>query len=152
MKRRTGMWFAVIVLLVLGVAGIGGFLALRMLPVVTMPHNSGFEMSTPIPATTPGVIEGPTATPLEETEQATRMPETVYPVEFGSMGAVHSAEMRYGTFAVATYAWDFGDGTTSDQENPTHVYQAPGTYLVQLTLTSKDGKTYTESREVTVDG
>lgn len=28
--------------------------------------------------------------------------------------------------------WDFGDGTTSTQGNPSHVYSAPGTYTVML--------------------
>ena len=28
--------------------------------------------------------------------------------------------------------WDFGDGTVSQQYNPTHVYEAPGTYQVML--------------------
>lgn len=32
------------------------------------------------------------------------------------------------------YLWDFGDGDSSFQENPTHVYQAPGTYFVCLTV------------------
>lgn len=37
-----------------------------------------------------------------------------------------------------TYEWDFGDGTThSYDQNPTHVYQSPGTY--QWTLTINDG-------------
>lgn len=31
-----------------------------------------------------------------------------------------------------TYLWDFGDGSTSPQENPTHVYQSPGMYDVTL--------------------
>lgn len=30
--------------------------------------------------------------------------------------------------------WDFGDGTTSGELSPTHVYLAPGTYTVTLTL------------------
>lgn len=34
--------------------------------------------------------------------------------------------------------WDFGDGTTSDETNPTHKYIHPGMYTVQLTL--NDGK------------
>lgn len=29
--------------------------------------------------------------------------------------------------------WDFGDGTTSDEHNPLHVYEKPGTYHVRLT-------------------
>ncbi len=32
-----------------------------------------------------------------------------------------------------TYLWDFGDGTTSTEENPTHDYTADGTYTVSLT-------------------
>ncbi|MBK8472620.1 MAG: PKD domain-containing protein [Sphingobacteriales bacterium] len=31
-----------------------------------------------------------------------------------------------------TYTWDFGDGTTSDEENPEHFYAASGTYDVTL--------------------
>ncbi len=30
------------------------------------------------------------------------------------------------------YLWDFGDGTTSNQENPTHIYATPGEYNVSL--------------------
>jgi gliding motility-associated-like protein len=38
--------------------------------------------------------------------------------------------------AAGTYAWDFGDGTNSSQENPVHVYGANGTYSVTLTITN----------------
>ncbi|NIF07462.1 T9SS type A sorting domain-containing protein [Chryseobacterium sp. Tr-659] len=33
----------------------------------------------------------------------------------------------------STYLWDFGDGTTSTLENPTHTYSASGSYSVKLT-------------------
>jgi PKD repeat protein len=32
--------------------------------------------------------------------------------------------------------WDFGDGNTSTQQNPTHIYSSPGTYTVSLTVTN----------------
>ena len=32
-----------------------------------------------------------------------------------------------------TFIWDFGDGTTSNERNPMHIYQSPGTYNVKLT-------------------
>lgn len=38
-----------------------------------------------------------------------------------------------------TYAWDFGDGTTSTEENPTHKYEKTGTFEVKLTVTNKYG-------------
>jgi photosystem II stability/assembly factor-like uncharacterized protein len=35
-----------------------------------------------------------------------------------------------------TFAWDFGDGTTSTEAQPTHTYSAPGCYRVTLTATN----------------
>lgn len=43
----------------------------------------------------------------------------------------------------ASWLWDFGDGTTSTQENPTHIYANPGSYSIRLTITTNDGCTYT---------
>lgn len=34
---------------------------------------------------------------------------------------------------ISAFEWDFGDGQTSTEENPTHIYADPGTYLVTLT-------------------
>ena len=34
------------------------------------------------------------------------------------------------------WSWDFGDGTTSTLENPSHAYSSPGTYTVCLLYTS----------------
>jgi len=39
-----------------------------------------------------------------------------------------------------TWAWDFGDGTTADTPNPTHVYANPGNYSVLLTVTNATGR------------
>lgn len=41
----------------------------------------------------------------------------------------------------SSYTWDFGDSTTSSIQNPTHTYASPGTYNVQLTVTSGAGTT-----------
>lgn len=38
----------------------------------------------------------------------------------------------------ATYAWTFGDGTTSTLQNPTHTYVANGNYSVELIVYSAD--------------
>lgn len=38
-----------------------------------------------------------------------------------------------------TYAWDFGDGSTSTATNPTHDYTATGTYTVKLIVTDANG-------------
>lgn len=35
-----------------------------------------------------------------------------------------------------TWSWDFGDGTTSSQQSPSHTYATPGSYLATLTVTN----------------
>jgi PKD repeat protein len=37
------------------------------------------------------------------------------------------------------YSWKFGDGIDAESINPTHTYQTPGTYTVELTVTNEDG-------------
>ena len=39
---------------------------------------------------------------------------------------------------IDAWIWDFGDGTTSTQQNPTHTYATEGFYLVSLTVISGD--------------
>ena len=36
-----------------------------------------------------------------------------------------------------TYAWQFGDGATSTEENPVHTYATPGDYVVTLRITTE---------------
>ena len=38
-----------------------------------------------------------------------------------------------------TYVWDFGDGQTSIEQNPTHEYTVAGDYTVSLTTTNNYG-------------
>jgi PKD repeat protein len=41
--------------------------------------------------------------------------------------------------ALASYWWDFGDGTTSSEANPAHTYVAPGTFAARLVVTDNMG-------------
>ncbi len=41
----------------------------------------------------------------------------------------------FGGFAPYTYDWDFGDGGTSNDSNPTHIYEDEGWYSVGLKVT-----------------
>ena len=40
---------------------------------------------------------------------------------------------------VSAYFWDFGDGSTSTERSPTHIYMMPGSYTVSLTITDDYG-------------
>lgn len=49
-----------------------------------------------------------------------------------------------------TYAWNFGDGTTSTLETPVHQYTTSGTYTVALTVANQNGcaDTYTATVDI----
>ncbi len=40
------------------------------------------------------------------------------------------------------YFWDFGDGSTSTEENPEHTYTAAGVYTVTLEATTETSSNY----------
>ena len=52
-------------------------------------------------------------------------------------------QVRFSNTTSGTYAssnWDFGDGGTSSDENPSHVYDTPGLYTVTLTVNGSMGE------------
>ncbi|MFN7151952.1 MAG: PKD domain-containing protein, partial [Microthrixaceae bacterium] len=57
------------------------------------------------------------------------------PVQFSSAG---SGDVD-GT--IVSYEWDFGDGNTSGEADPSHVYTTAGTFVATLTVTDDDGAT-----------
>ncbi|BDD11738.1 hypothetical protein FUAX_41700 (plasmid) [Fulvitalea axinellae] len=71
-------------------------------------------------------------------------PKTNTAVTFSSEGTVDSD----GT--VAGYAWDFGDGNSSTDANPTHTYTIAGDYTVSLTVTDNEGATASVTKAITV--
>ncbi len=53
----------------------------------------------------------------------------------------------------STFLWDFGDGQTSTEENPTHIYTQSGTYTVSLTVQNSctGNNTKTLTNYITID-
>ncbi len=49
-----------------------------------------------------------------------------------------------------TYLWEFGDGETSEEATPTHIYDEPDTYTVQVTVTDEMGNVQTCSFDLMV--
>jgi len=50
----------------------------------------------------------------------------------------------------ASYEWDFGDGNTSTEESPTHIYETPADYTVTLVAKSDVGLSATLSKNITI--
>ncbi|MCB9189479.1 MAG: PKD domain-containing protein [Flavobacteriales bacterium] len=72
---------------------------------------------------------------------------TVYPLPVADF-EITNTDACYAPVTVTTsnlttgavgYSWDFGDGGTSPLNNPSYVYQTPGTYTIELTATSIHG-------------
>jgi PKD repeat protein len=49
--------------------------------------------------------------------------------------------------SVVSWAWDFGDGSTSNERNPSHTYAAAGRYTVLLVATDNDGAADSQSHD-----
>ena len=47
--------------------------------------------------------------------------------------------------AVESRHWDFGDGTTSADQNPSHTYGSAGMYDVVLTVTDSAGQSHSDT-------
>lgn len=48
------------------------------------------------------------------------------------------------------WMWDFGDGSSSSEQNPQHTYTTAGTYLVKLTVTNQSGTTSSPTTSIGV--
>lgn len=60
-------------------------------------------------------------------------------------GSVYGGEPGFSWF------WDFGDGTTSVDQNPTHAYEIVGDYAVTLTITDSLGQIVTDETQAFIE-
>ena len=57
----------------------------------------------------------------------------------------------FGGFAPYTYDWDFGDGGTSNDSDPTHIYEDEGWYSVELKVTDDRSAAATAYRDYYIE-
>ncbi|MCP3866782.1 MAG: PKD domain-containing protein [Gammaproteobacteria bacterium] len=70
----------------------------------------------------------------------------------GQWTAVFDGTGSTDDFGIWSYGWDFGDGNSGTGATPTHVYSAPGTYTVALTVTDNGRQVNTAQTQITVSG
>jgi outer membrane protein assembly factor BamB len=65
------------------------------------------------------------------------------PIQF--TGTIYGGVPSYNCF------WDFGDGTTSTEQNPEHAYEHHGNYTATFTVTDAEGNSSSDTASVVVD-
>lgn len=75
------------------------------------------------------IVTAPSATPVALFTASPRNGETSLFVQFTDQS----------TGSPTSWAWEFGDGGTSTEQNPTHTYENPGTYSVTLAVSGSSG-------------
>lgn len=64
-----------------------------------------------------------------------------YRIDFNDISATNDSEIE-------SWEWDFGDGKTSELQNPSHTYPGPGVYWVELIVTTYYGCVDTVRKKV----
>lgn len=105
---------------------------------LTVTDNFG---ATHINKTTVTISE---ATPPTPEIVATTSVNVGEPIQFNSDNSA------MGDAEITTYEWNFGDLSSSTEQNPVHYFATEGTYTVSLNLTDARGKTASETMDVTV--
>ncbi len=74
---------------------------------------------------------------------------TVLTPQAGGNVVTFADQSTAGDTSITSWKWDFGDGSTSTDQNPTHTYAAPGRYTVTLTVTDSAGNSNDVSTDYT---
>ena len=115
------------------------------------PTPTATPTGTPTTTLSPTPTVTPTATPTEIPVPGT-VDFSASPLSGSAPLTVSFTPILNGT--VSQYVWSFGDGSSSDQMSPSHVYTGQGTYNVALlvTFTSGGSGSVTKSGYITVNG
>jgi len=75
-----------------------------------------------------------------------------YPLSADIFNSVDDRQVAFQglTHSATSWLWDFGDGETSTEQNPVHIYESGGYYTATLTATSKDGETVFEEVQLAI--
>ena len=104
-------------------------------------NADGLSTASSLPITVLPPLEPPVSESIMSYPVSGIVPLTVAFTSFGSMDPEGGA---------LTFLWDFGDGTSSTEANPSHTYTRAATYFTLLTVTDPSGLTNTCSLNINV--
>ena len=74
-------------------------------------------------------------------------PQAEFEVHCNDLTCTFSDRSKDDDGTIVSWRWDFGDGGTSTERNPSHSYQTAGRYQVRLTVTDNDGASAGKTHE-----
>jgi len=125
-------------------------------PMAASPPPPGTPAPTGLPTTGPTAVPTPTPTAAptpSPTAAPTPTPTSGRPAAaFDATVDGLTVRFQNRSRGAASWTWTFGDGTTSTARNPTHVYAAPGNYVVTLTAVGGEGSSAIATQTIAVGG
>ncbi|MBN1421979.1 MAG: CotH kinase family protein [Planctomycetes bacterium] len=111
-------------------------------------YETGGDFTVTLTALGPGGADSETRTSYIHVTEPPKPAFAASPLTGTAPLAVTFANSSIGE--IEEYFWQFGDGTTSLEENPTHTYETAGTFTVSLTAVGVGGSA-TETKEDYID-
>jgi PKD repeat protein len=101
----------------------------EMNPIVTYPEPGSYDVTLTV-----ANFLGEDTTSLQNFITVQPAPSAAFSFSANELTVIFTNNSIGG----ASWFWEFGDGATSELQNPTHVYAVEGTYSVTLTVTNAD--------------
>lgn len=95
-----------------------------------------------------GILTGDGTTPVNNPPVAKA--NGPYEGTKGTAISFSSAGSKDNDGTIVSYLWNFGDGNTSTEENPSHMYSAAGIFIATLTVTDDKGAKSTDEAQVII--
>jgi len=95
-----------------------------------------------------------TASSTDEQNRVEPLQEEIIPtgkIETVTTQNIFKFEFNSNALNFDKITWSFGDGHVSFEENPTHIFNNVGTYVVELLIESENGKVYTETKRIEIN-
>ena len=135
--------------------GAGSAAPRTPVPAVTQPPTGTSAPSTPRPIRTPKPTRtpptptptptpSPTPTPTPTPEITPEPPPSPVAAFTWSQSLPLTISFSDASTGETDWLWDFGDGTTSSQQNADHIYVEANDYVVRLTVTGPGGTDFVE--------
>jgi len=91
------------------------------------------------------------AASFQSCEEDTDRP--VFPLSATIFHSINGKQVAFNalTHSAVSWAWDFGDGNTSTEQDPVYVYEEGGYYIATLTAKDEDGNSVTDEVNLAIE-